>query len=130
MENNYQKQVAVWMQEVFSPEVSADFQERGFRFGEEALELLQANGTTKEEVLKLVDYVFSRPVGELSQEVGGTMVTLAALCQAKNIDLMKEANKELNRINLPEIRVKIQAKHAEKRAVMIATPLPGILPTH
>lgn len=125
----FQPRVAVWMQETFGPEVSADFTERGFRFGEEAIELLQANGTTKEDVLKLVDYVYGRPIGELRQEVGGTMVTLAALCQAREIDLMAEANTEQSRVESPEIRAKIQAKQADKRARMIATPLPGCAPT-
>lgn len=125
MENNFQPRVAQWMLETFGPEVSVDYRERGFRFGEEALELLQANGTTKEEVLKLVDYVYSRPVGELYQEVGGTMVTLGALCQAWGIDLLQAGHAEQTRCELPEVRAKIQAKQADKRARMQDSPLPG-----
>ena len=113
------------MKQTFGPEVSADFVERGFRFGEEAIELLQANGTTKEDVLKLVDYVYGRPAGELTQEVGGTMVTLAALCAARGIDLLDAADSEQQRVEQPEVRAKIQRKQADKRARMIATPLPG-----
>jgi hypothetical protein len=123
--NNFQDRVASWMQETFGPEVSADFKERGFRFGEEAIELLQANGTTKEDVLKLVDYVYGRPIGFLPQEVGGVMVTLAALCEATGIPLEAAASQEIERCEQPEVRAKIQAKQEAKRARMIATPLPG-----
>jgi len=123
--DRFQVRVATWMQETFGPEVSADYTERGFRFGEEAIELLQANGTTKEDVLKLVDYVYSRPVGELSQEVGGTMVTLAALCEARGLNLAALANDEQTRVEQPAVRAKIQRKQEDKRARMIATPLPG-----
>jgi hypothetical protein len=122
---NFQNRVAAWMQETFGPEVAADFQERGFRFGEEALELLQANGTSKEDVLKLVDYVYSRPIGELHQEVGGTMVTLAALCESRALDMIVKGVQEIARCEQPEVKAKIQAKQADKRKRMIATPLPG-----
>jgi hypothetical protein len=113
------------MQQTFGPEVSADYKERGFRFGEEAIELLQANGTTKEDVLKLVDYVYSRPIGELHQEVGGTMVTLAALCEARGLDMIVKGVQEIARCERPEVRARIQAKQQAKRARMITTPLPG-----
>lgn len=121
----FQTRVAKWMQETFGPVVSADAQERCFRFGEEAIELLQACGCSKEDTLKLVNYVYGRPVGEPFQEVGGTMVTLAALCEARDIDFMEAAHTEQTRCELPEIRAKIQAKQASKRAMMIASPLPG-----
>ncbi len=123
---DFQARVAVWMHETFGAEVSSDFRERGFRFGEEAIELLQANGTTKDEVLLLVDYVYGRPVGELRQEVGGTMLTLGALCQARNINLAGAAYEEMARCEQPAVRAKIQAKQEAKRARMIASPLPGL----
>ncbi len=122
----YQCRVAAWMAETFGPEVSADYRERGFRFAEEALELLQANGTTKEDILTLLEYVYSRPVGVFAQEVGGTMLTLAALCEARGVPLALSADKELARCSEPEARAKIQAKQAEKRARMDTTPLPGL----
>jgi hypothetical protein len=74
-----------------------DKPERGFRFIEEALELVQANGTSKEDVLKVVEYVYNRPEGSLSQEVGGTLVTLAALCEACQLDMDKCGWTELDR---------------------------------
>lgn len=79
---HFQDAVDAFMQECFGPTISADRRERGHRFLEESLELVQALGGTREEALQLVDYVFGRPVGEPRQEVGGVMVTLAALCNA------------------------------------------------
>jgi hypothetical protein len=124
-EPGFQARVGAWMQETFGPDVSEDYQERGFRFGEEAIELLQANGTSKQDVLKLVDYVFGRPIGEFHQEVGGTLVTLAALCHARGLDMAQAGDTEQRRCEQPEVRARIQAKQAAKRALMLATPLPG-----
>jgi hypothetical protein len=121
---DFQTRVAQWMQETFGPEVSADQRERSFRFGEEAIELLQAGGCSKEDVLKLVDYVFSRPVGDFEQEVGGTMLTLTAWCDSRKVDVMNAAHTEQTRCEQPEVRAKIQRKQAAKRAMM-DTPLPG-----
>jgi hypothetical protein len=69
--------------------------ERNHRFLEEALELLQACGCTKEEVLQVANYVFSKPKGDKAQELGGTMVTLTALSLTNNLDLMHCFEKEL-----------------------------------
>ena len=117
-----QMQVDDWMLECFGEEISSNKQERNFRFLEEALELVQSCGATKEEAMKLVDYVFDRPVGVLIQEVGGVMVTLYALCNTNNVDVMDAAQIEINRITQPEIMEKIRAKQAAK--LIKAGPLP------
>lgn len=111
-ELTFQERVAPWMQECFGPEISKDVTERGDRFLEEALELLQANGYDLTRVSTLVDYVASRPSGQPSQEVGGVMVTLAAYCLAKGIDMHEAGERELQRIwtKVPQIRAKQQAK--------------------
>lgn len=95
--------------------------ERSHRFLEEALELGQAAGATKEDALKLVEYVFSRPVGELSQEIGGTMTTLASLCNATGYYLDACADAELARCW--SIIDKIRAKAISKRT---DDSLPGV----
>jgi len=46
--------------------------------------------------------------------VGGVMVTLAALCLASGIDMYSAAERELARINQPEIVAKIRTKQAAK----------------
>ena len=95
---SFQDCVNEWMQVCFGEEISKDKIERCHRFLEESLELVQSLGITKSDVLKLVDYTFGRPIGETSQEVGGVMVTLSALCSASEIDMQRSANVELMRI--------------------------------
>lgn len=124
-QQGYQQRVGEWMMKCFSMEICSDIQERNHRFLEESLELVQSLGCTKEEAYQLVDYVFNRPLGEPGQEVGGVMVTLAALCNPAEINLDAEAEKELHRISAPEIIEKIQNKQATKPK---HSPLPQPLP--
>ena len=86
--------------------------ERTHRFLEEALELAQANGCSREDAWALVDYVYDRPVGTPGLEVGGVMVTLAALCSAGMIDMDEAGDRELKR-NWERIDT-IRAKQAAK----------------
>lgn len=110
----FQDRVQPWMMECFGAAISADRIERNHRFFEESTELVQANGMTRSEAHQLVDYTFDRPVGELTQEVGGVQVTLAALCLASGADMHAAGEIELARINQPEIITKIRAKQAAK----------------
>ena len=120
--DDYQKQVHDWCREAFGEYAASDQTERQHRFLEEALELAQSLGTSREEALVLLDYVYGRPVGEPSQEVGGVMVTLAALCHPIEISIDESMTRELNRINQPEIIEKIRKKQAAKPD---NSPLPG-----
>jgi hypothetical protein len=115
-----QERVDSWMFDCFGAAIAKDKRERNHRFLEEALELVQACGATREEALQLVDYVYGRPVGEQRQEVGGVMVTLAALCSASELDMDEEGHREVDRIatRIHEIR----AKQASKPKF---SPLPG-----
>ncbi len=109
---NFQDRVAPWTLECFGFKIAKSKIYRNQRFLEEALELVQACDATLDECHQLVDYVFSRPVGEKHQEVGGVMVTLASLCNAHNIDLNNEADRELLRAigMIDRIREKSQLK--------------------
>jgi hypothetical protein len=111
---SFQNRVGEWMEQCFTPEIIADKLERSDRFIEEALELVQACGYDAARAHALVDYVFGRPVGEPSQEVGGVMVTLAALCNPHGLDMQQAAEVELSRILRPEIIEKIRVKQASK----------------
>lgn len=108
----WQERVVAWFTSCFSVEVCNDKRERSHRFIEESLELVQAAGLPKEDVSMLVDYVYSRSVGELGQEVGGVGTTLAAFCYAHELDLADCFNKEL--LRCWENIHKIQAKQATK----------------
>lgn len=110
--DTFQQRVAPWMAATFGPEISLDKLERNDRFIEEALELAQASGYSAERAHALVDYVFNRPQGDINQEVGGVMVTLAAHCLANGVDMHTAGEVELTRIwTLVE---KIRAKQAAK----------------
>jgi hypothetical protein len=95
---SFQQRVAPWMMACFGPAIAADVTERNHRFLEEALELVQSCGATQAEVRHLVDYVYGRPAGEMAQEIGGVMVTLAALCLAHGQDMHAAGDTELARI--------------------------------
>jgi NTP pyrophosphatase (non-canonical NTP hydrolase) len=108
----FQECVAPWMQACFGAEISGDRIERNHRFLEEALELVQSNGCTEDEAHQLVGYVYGRDQGEINQEAGGVMVTLAALCLASGIDMHAAGETELARVwtKVEQIRAKQAAK--------------------
>lgn len=111
-EAQFQARVASWMQACFGPEISRDTLERNHRFFEEATELVQANGMTRKEAHQLVDYTYGRPIGDREQEVGGVMITLAALCLASDMDMHILGERELTRIwdKIDQIRAKQATK--------------------
>jgi len=119
-EGTFQDRVRPWMLACFGYEISGDKIERNHRFLEEALELVQACGCTQSEAHQLVDYVYGRPVGVHYQEVGGVMVTLAALCLAQGLDMHQCGETELARVwtKVEQIRAKQAAKPKHG-------PLPG-----
>lgn len=116
----FQARVREWAVGCFGHAIASDKVERNYRFLEEALELVQALGCAKEDALKLVDYVYGRPVGEPNQEVGGVMVSLAALCAANHMMMKRCAWQELRRCwdKIEHIRKKQAAK------VIKSGPLP------
>lgn len=108
----YQDRVADWVVRCFGETVAEDVIERNHRFLEEALELVQALGCSQDEAHQLVDYVYGRPKGEKEQELGGVMVTLAALAATNDMDMLDAGEDELTRVE--EKIEKIRAKHAAK----------------
>jgi len=110
--DDYQERVLQWMMTCFGEEITADQIERNHRFLEESLELVQSTGCSKSEAHQLVEYVFNRPIGDPPQEVGGVMVTLAALCIAAKLSMAECGETELARVwTCVE---KIRAKQASK----------------
>ena len=112
--SHYQKLVGKWTVDCFGEKIAKDPVERNHRFLEEALELVQSLNCTQDEAHKLVDYVYSRPVGEPSQEVGGSLVTLAALCKANELNMQESGWDELERITSEKTMAKIRLKQARK----------------
>lgn len=111
-EEDLQTSVHKWMMACFGLNITYDLRERNHRFIEEALELVQSCGITKSECQLILDYVFDRKVGERSQEVGGVMVTLAALCNVIQVNIDKASFAELARVwtKINEIRNKQATK--------------------
>ncbi|MFG1370742.1 hypothetical protein V5F32_01035 [Xanthobacter oligotrophicus] len=109
---DFQPRTDLFVQACFGAEIAADRLERGDRAAEEFFEMLQAAGYPRERLPSIIAYVWSRPVGELHQEVGGVMVTLAAFCQAHGLDMHEEGEVELARV-WTKIET-IRAKHAAK----------------
>ena len=123
-EPSYQAKVVAWIYSCFGEAIADDKLERVFRFFEEASELAQAVGMTYSQAIDLVTYVWQRPVGEVEQETGGVMVTLAGLCHAMRISLDQCAEVELARVSTPEVMAKIKAKQAAKPEGVVSS-LPG-----
>ena len=122
----FQDRVWGWLGRCFTREVVENITERCDRALEEHLELLQSLGYDRDRIPALVDYVYGRPPGEPVQEVGGVMVTLAALCSVVGVDVEIAAEEEIDRISKPEVMLRIREKQASKRD--IHSPLPGVTP--
>ena len=121
-----QPRIAAWVRKVFDEATATNAPERALRLVEEALELAQACGVGREALHRLVDYVLDRPVGEPAQEIAGTMVTLYAAAHALDVDADEAFERELSRIQQPEVIDRVRRRQAEKREALIAFPeLPG-----
>lgn len=92
-----QVKIFEWVKSTFG-QSNATVKERILRFIEEALELSQAEGITINELLLLINHVYSKPVGTPDQEVGGIGVTLLAYCESKGLSAETEEIKEMNRV--------------------------------
>jgi hypothetical protein len=128
-ELSFQAKVQPWLMACFGEVIAGDREERNHRFLEEALELVQSLGCTASEAHQLVDYVYGRPVGDPPQEVGGVMVTLAALCLANDLDMHAAGWVELNRIwgKVEAIRAKQAAKPKHSPLPELTHPSPPVL---
>ena len=115
----FQSRVADWTRACFGDEISADRLERGDRFLEETLELLQSGGYPMDRVGQLANYVWSRPAGEPAQEVGGVLLTLAAYCNAHDLDMQAAGETELSRV-----WGKVEAIRAKQAAKPVGSALP------
>jgi|GEM_PF-1670949 len=123
-EGSFQARVELAHDELFDDDPT-DVPERVARFFEEANEACQALGMKREEALSLVDYTYSRPIGEPAAELGAAAVTLTSLCVVAGYDLHNCAEYELDRLQLPETIARIKAKRSTRHG---RGPLPGFDP--
>lgn len=89
--------------------------ERAARMTEEAIEVAQVEGVPLEVIQRIAARVYSRPVGELGQEIGGLLVGLYALAANSGVDTDAEFRREFNRV-LSKPKEWWARKHAEKVA--------------
>jgi hypothetical protein len=97
-----------------------DVEERVLRFLEESIELGQVEGVTKEQALALIEQVYAKPPGVTSQEIGGVLTTLAAYFAVTGASPEQLFERELRRIEQPDIMEKIRTKHDGKLVVSSA----------
>ena len=120
MDLEFQERVRHWVSATFDEAGIYDVETRNHRFLEEALELAQSNGCTRDDAHQLVDYVFDRPKGLAKEEAGAVLLTLAALCGALRINMEQRGEIELHRVW--QLSPQIRAKHLSRPA---NSPLPG-----
>jgi hypothetical protein len=109
---SFQQRVWEWFKSCFGPAGIKDKLQRYFRFYEEATELVQAGGMSRQDAHRMVDSVYDKAPGKVYQEVGGVATTLAMVCNAEGLELDHTADTELARVwgKQDEIREKQKQK--------------------
>lgn len=93
-----QSLVLDWVKSTFG-EKTCNVEERVLRFLEEAIELAQAEDIPIQRIIRLAEYVYGKPKGYPSQEVGGIGVTLLAYCELRRISADSEELREWMRVS-------------------------------
>lgn len=93
-----QKALADWAQACFGEAEATNPKQRALRFLEETVELCQSLNLDKAKAHELVDFVYSRPVGDPTQELGGCGVTLALVAESIGADADEEERRETARV--------------------------------
>lgn len=110
--DDIQRQCVEWVEQVLGGDSFHDVNFRRNHQLEEALELSQSVGMTRESAHQIVDYVFDRPVGEVGQEVAGSFFTLVVLAAQQGVSVASVIVPELQRCW--DNAEKIQAKQLLK----------------
>lgn len=96
--DDLQVRLTTWARAAFGEEHVSSVPQRALRLLEEAIELAQAAGVDQSLALKLVEFVYSRPVGDLFQEIGGVGVTALVFAESAGISAEKAIDKEAKRV--------------------------------
>lgn len=114
--NERQRRVFAWAWNVFGGPVVRDVGERAERFAEEAIELVQALGLSRERVLAVVDHVYAKPPGTLEQEAGQAGVSLLALCESIGLSADACEAAEFERVSCVPFEAMRQRQRAKAAA--------------
>jgi NTP pyrophosphatase (non-canonical NTP hydrolase) len=117
-----QLRVLQWVRQVFGDNVADTTSERASRVVEEALELGQAAGLSREDTVAIAFRVFSRPKGDIRTELGDVGLTILALAEQQWLSADTCEVEALERaLNLdPE---HLRARHNAKVADGVAIPM-------
>lgn len=96
--NVRQAKIYGWLCDAFGYEESSSIPHRGIRLLEESAEAAHAAGVDLAMAHKMLDYVWSRPKGELEQELGGVGVTVLGLAHAAGLLADACEKKEVDRV--------------------------------
>ena len=111
-----QVEIRKWLiNQIGQPEQFESIENRSQRFLEESIELVQATGLSEAQCHDLVKYVFNRPIGQVPQEIGGTIVCLAVLAERLDYNVGVCLEMEIDRIHRPEMIDKVRAAIERKR---------------
>lgn len=116
-----QARISGWVIRTFGGACLFDLRERAQRVVEEAIELGQAERLSKDDVQRILDRVYSRPVGEPVQETGGLAVCLLAYTYAAGHPFEGTVLQEVVRIESKSVE-HFRAKQTEKAAAGTARP--------
>lgn len=115
---NRPKDFLAWAIETFG-EIACDDMERTRRFIEEAMELAHAMGLPLRDVDKISARIYSRPRGNIPQEIGQAQACLECLAENMNLSADREAYLEFDRVrSIP--KMEWERRHAAKVAIGIA----------
>lgn len=98
--------------------------ERAARVVEEACELAQSEGVSREMALRILERVYSRPVGDSKQEAGTVLLTLLSWAGATGNDLEDLARTEFARLETKPLQF-WASRHQAKVREGIATSSEG-----
>ena len=116
-----QEQVRDWVIRCWG-EGAVGVVERVERFFEEAAELTQAEGISRDRLAEIIRHVYDKDPGQPPQEVGGIGTTLLAYCAAKGISADECERRELSRI-LGKSVDHFRARHDAKVRSGLAQPI-------
>ena len=87
-----------WAVRMFGVPLVKNRAERGLRVAEEAIELAQSLGISKEKMQRLVDIIYDKEPGHFFQEMGGVANTLAVLAEETGYTLENILEVEVRRV--------------------------------
>lgn len=89
--------------------------ERALRIVEETIELAQAHGVQPSKLYAVIDRVYSRPLGNATEEVGDIAFTLLAYTEVSGDDLEGILSQRLQRVESIPVE-DLRERHRQKRA--------------